>query len=153
MVGKIKIKWTSFEQEIPNVVSEPFFKEYKLSPHTKLITLEFQFWKVFYTPLFIIGIAILFAICDFASILPRSGGVELFENIYYVIATIVLLSFIPSAISFLSAYFHTKEYVNKLNKSLEISKSYADFCMKMEEIDKRYIMESKRNTLKAYSSV
>lgn len=146
MVGKINIKWTSFEHEVPNVISETFFKEYKLTPHTKLITWEFQFWKVFYKPLLIIGLAILFAICDFAHNLPRNGGVELFESIYYVLAAIVLLSFIPSAISFLSAYFHTKDYTKSLNKSLNFSNSYADFCKKMGEIDKRYIMESKRNT-------
>ncbi|MBC7653774.1 MAG: hypothetical protein H7098_04775 [Oligoflexus sp.] len=147
MVGKLNISWTSFEHEIPNVITEHFFNEYKLSKDTKLFVLEFQFWKVFYVPITIIGVAILFAICDYASLLPRNGIIEIFESIYYVTAGIVLLSFIPSAISFLSAYFHTKAYVNDLNKSIEISSSYSDFCLRMSDVDKRYIMVNSRTMM------
>lgn len=147
MVGKINIRWTSFEHEMPNVVTEPFFNEYKLSPGTKLVVLEFHFWKVFYIPLTVIGVAILFAICDFVSILPRNGGVEFLENVYYVLAAIVFLSFIPSSISFLSAYLHTKVYVTNLNKTIEISSSYSDFCKRMSDADKRYTMVRSRTML------
>ena len=145
MVGKINIKWTSFEHEIPNVVSESLFKQYKDFSLPKLIHYEFQFFKVFYMPLIIIGIAVLFAIGDYASLLPRNGVIEIFETIYYVITGLVLLSFIPSAISFLSAYFHSKEYVNKLNDLLKISNSYSEFCERMSAIDKRYTMQISRS--------
>lgn len=144
MVGKINIKWTSFEHEIPNVVSESSFDEYKVSQSPKLVTLDFQFFKVFYKSLIIIGIAILFAIFEYASILPRNGMIELFVNGYYVIVAIVLLSFVPSAISFLSAYFHTKSYINNLSKNLDSNTSYKEFCTAMGYADKRYLMLMQR---------
>ena len=144
MVGKFTIFWTSFEPEYPDVVSETIFNKYKSSNLEKLVSYEFNFFEIFYRQLIIIFFGVVFILADTYHWYRAGGLMEILAVLVFIIAIIVLLSFIPSAISFFTSYFQSKEYVSMLNKALLNNDSYKTFCLAMSESDKRYIMHIQR---------
>jgi len=142
--SKFTIAWRSFEPELPDVVSESLFTKYKSSDIKDLIKIEFHFWRVFYPQLIVLILGVIFLIGDSFHFFSRNGFLNLIGTLIIILASITLLSFIPSAFSFLSSFRYTKEYLKSLNKFLQESTSYKSFCEKMCEIDKRYIMHINR---------
>ena len=145
---RVIINWTSYSPTFPEIIDLKTFNEYKFSNTKKVSQIKFNFWKTFFVELTFITLAILFLLGDIYHYYPNAGWkrelIDIFGGICIIIGFVLLLGFIPSAISYISSYLYSRQYINRLNTILSQSNAYKTFCNAMSILDKRYIMHIQR---------
>jgi hypothetical protein len=144
IASRITIFWKSYKPHYPLLVTKDVYDYYKSLPSNKIPVVTLGFWKEFYIQIILIALGILFLLADTYHWYIRGGAMELLGGLIILVAIITALSFILSAISFTSSYIISKEYIVSLNKAINDSKSYENFCQLMSKKDKSYIMQIQR---------
>ena len=144
IASRITIFWKLYKPQYPTLLAPDLYDYYKSASTNKLPTIRFKFLEEFYIEIIFISVGVLFLIADTYHWYLRGGLMELLGVLFFIIAIVMSLSFILSAISFTACYFKSKRYIDQLNKSIKNSNSYQDFCQSMSKIDNSYLMQIQR---------
>jgi hypothetical protein len=139
-----KIIWTSYNTPFPDILTEEKYSALKYLNDKKFYATKVSYFSTFYLSYIIVLTGLAFIVLEYFHKVKHGGILEWIEVIFVLGGAYALIYLIPSSFSYLSDYYNHKEYLKNLERNINASTSYMDFCMKMSKTDKRYVMHIQR---------
>jgi hypothetical protein len=139
-----KIIWTSYNTPFPDILTEENYSALKYLDDKKKYAMSGRYFKTFYLSYIIVLTGLAFIVLEYFDKIKHDGLLEGIEVIFVLVGGYALIYLVLSSFSYLSDYYNHKEYLKNLERNINASTSYMDFCMKMSKTDKRYVMHIQR---------